>query len=236
MRHVYLTSVLVLLTLGVNARIHLGAAAPFGVIAGASISNGGSTIVSGDIGLYPNKGYSLSGFPPGKAGAIYAGDATAKAAHHDAQVAYDMARVLVCDVDLTGRDLRGMTLKKGVYCYESSATLMGTLVLDGADDPSSSWVFQIGASISIGPFASVILVGGALPSNVFWQVGASASFAPRASFVGSTLAAASIALAPAVRVDGGVYSLGASVSMVYNTITAPANLPKVIPLGRILHN
>src|SRR5512140_1302892 len=103
----------------------LGTAQGFAVLGGSTVTNTGSTVVKGDLGVWP--GLAITGFPPGTvSGVTHAGDAVAQQAQSDLVTAYNAAAAQPCSTDLTGQDLGGLTLVPGVYCYTSSAQLTGT--------------------------------------------------------------------------------------------------------------
>ena len=63
-----------------EAPVNVGSAASFGVLAGTTVTNTGSSIVAGDVGA-AGAGDSVTGFPPGVAkGTIYLAGATTTAA------------------------------------------------------------------------------------------------------------------------------------------------------------
>ena len=62
----------------------------------------------------------------------------------------------------------------------------GDLTLAGG--PTDVWIFQIASDLQVGVSAKVILTGGALPRNIFWQVGTSAVIETFAVFKGIILA------------------------------------------------
>ena len=65
----------------------LGTADGFAVLAGTTITNTGSSVITGDLGLHP--GSAVVGFPPGTvSGATHAGDAAAQQAATDLTTAY----------------------------------------------------------------------------------------------------------------------------------------------------
>ena len=66
-------------------------------------------------------------------------------------------------------------LKAGAYRYTSSAQLTGPLTLDAEGDPNAQFVFEIGSSLTTASASSVVLLNGASPCNVYWQVGSSAT-------------------------------------------------------------
>ncbi len=198
----------------------LGTAGTFAVLAGTTVTNTGPTTLIGDLGVSP--GTAATGFPPGLVtGMIHTGtDAVAVQAQKDATAAYTTAAGQPCDVTLTGQDLGGKTLTPGVYCFASSAQLTGQLILDGQGNPSSVFIFQIGSTLTTASTASVVLINGAQPcsSNIFWQVGSSATLGTRTSFTGNILALASITLNTGTVTNGGLYAQTGAVTLDTNTV------------------
>ena len=76
--------------------------------------------------------------------------------------------------DLSGQDLGERKLGPGIYRYNASALLTGPLTLDAEGDPNAQFVFEIGSPLTTESASSVLLVNGASPCNVYWQVGSSA--------------------------------------------------------------
>jgi Ice-binding-like len=68
----------------------LGTAGSFGVLAGSTVTNTGSTVINGDVGVSP--GSAITGFPPGIVvnGTIHAADAVAGQAQIDNTNAYNV--------------------------------------------------------------------------------------------------------------------------------------------------
>ncbi len=175
------------------AAVNLGTAAAFGVLGASTVTNTGSSVIGGDLGVY--SGTSITGFPPGSiTGTEYDGNAVAMAAQADALVAYNVAAGLASNHDLTGMDLGGLTLTPGVYTFSSSAQLTGTLTLNGGGDPNAVFVFQIGSTLTSASAADVDLINGASGANVFWQVGTSATLGTTTDFVGTIDADISVTL------------------------------------------
>lgn len=165
----------------------LGAAASFSVLAGATVTNTGPTIVPGDLGVSP--GSSVTGFPPGivgPPGAIYAAAMPAADAQSATATAFN-ALDQPCDTTYPGaKDLVGETLVPGVYCADSFA-LSGALTLSGA----GVWIFKSASSLTTTGNANVV---GGNPCNVWWRVGSSATLGTSTSLIGSMLASASISM------------------------------------------
>jgi len=70
----------------------------------------------------------------------------------------------------------------------------------------------------------VNLINGALPSNVFWQVGSSATVGSGASFSGNILALSSISLGTSAALQGRALARNGAVTLLGNTVTSPTGL------------
>jgi Ice-binding-like len=93
-------------------------AGSFGVLAGSTVTNTGSTVINGDVGVSP--GSAITGFPPGIVnGTIHAADAVAGQAQIDATSAYNDLASRPITTNLTSQDLGGKTLIAGVYGFNS---------------------------------------------------------------------------------------------------------------------
>jgi hypothetical protein len=184
-------------------KISIGTADEFGVLAGSGVTNiSAHTLIIGDVGSSPTP--TIVGLTPSQVkGHLYlkASPVTAKA-QKGLTAGYIEAQNAPCGTDLTGKDLGGMKLGPGVYCFSTSAGLTGTLTLDAHGNPDAQWVFQIGSTLITASGSKVAMVlGHKLPwakgergCNVYWQVGTSATIGGGSLFVGQILALDSITL------------------------------------------
>ena len=196
----------------------MGTAQSFAVLGASAVTNTGATTVSGDVGVSP--GSSITGFPPGVVtGTVHAADAAAAQAQVDASGAYNVLVAETCSSNLTGQDLGGLTLTPGVYCFDSSAQLTGTLTLNAVGDPNAVFVFLIGSTLTTAS-NSAIVASGASPCNVFFKVGSSATLGTGTQFSGNILALTSITVNTGASVSGGSFALNGAVTMDTNTATA----------------
>lgn len=200
------------------APIDLGAAAPFGVLAGTAVANTGASAVSGDIGSTP--GVSITGFgPPGTlTGTIYAGGAVASHAQSALTAAYLDAAGRTADQTLTD-DLAGKTLTPGVYRYGAAAQLTGTVILDAQGNPDAVFIFQIGTTLGSSAGSTVSLINGAQACHTFWQIGTSSTLGANTAFRGSMLADASITIGAGTSVAGRLLARTGTVTMDTNAVT-----------------
>lgn len=202
----------------------LGSAASFVVLAGSTVTNIGSGIFVGNIGVSP--GTEISGFPPGSVinGAIYRGGAVPEQAQIDANLAYVDLANQACDTNLTSQDLGGMTLEPGVYCFNSSAQLTGDLVLNALGDPLAVWIFQTGSTLTTASASSVAAINNGQAVNVYWKVGSSATLGTGTQFSGNILADQSITLDTGAGLIGRALALHGAVTMDSN---GPPNSPPI---------
>jgi len=207
----------------------LGTEQSFAVLGGSTVTNTGTSVITGNLGLSP--GTSITGFPPGiVTGETHAADAVALQAQTDTTATYIDLAGQACDTTISA-DLGGRTLTPGVYCSGSSMGLTGALTLDAGGDPSAAWVFQMGSTLTTAVNSSVVLTNGADACNVFWQVGSSATLGADSSFVGNIFALTSISLTTGANVSGRVLARNGAVTLDTNTITAP--VCGIAPVGSI---
>jgi hypothetical protein len=193
----------------------LGNAASFAVLGDSAVTNSGPTIVTGNLGVSP--GNTINGFPPGvvKLGDTYKNDALAKAAHHDAGVAYD---AITSQKTCISGPLGDKPLPNRVYCLFPS-DLPKVLTLDAVGKPDAFWIFQLAGSLITLPDSSVLAINGTQPGNVFWQTSGSATLSKGSAFVGNLLAHDNITLSSGAKAFGRLLALTGTVTLDSNNVT-----------------
>jgi hypothetical protein len=202
--------------------VALGSAASFAVLAGATVTNTGATTVTGDLGVSP--GSAVTGFPPGTVvGTIHAADPTAAWAIANLTIAYnDAAGRTLCPITVAG-NLGGLTLTPGLYKSTSSLEISsGDLTLDAQGNASAVFIFQIASTLTTTEGRQIILAGGAKASNVFWQVGTSATLGTNSTFVGTLMADQSVSFVTGATLDGRALARIGAVTLDTNIVTKPA--------------
>jgi hypothetical protein len=197
-----------------QAAVSLGYAADFVVLAGSGIKNAGATTVTGDLGLNP--GLSLDGFPPG----IYSGkkhinDKRSEQAKIDLSAAYnDVAGRTSPEVVILSGNIRSLVLTPGLYKSISSLEISnGNLTFDGMGNENAIFIIQIASTLTVKPGCHVFLRNGAMSSNIFWQVGSSATFGSSSVFKGTILASQSIIFNIGATLNGRGLARSGTISM-----------------------
>jgi hypothetical protein len=191
------------------------------VLAGTpATTNTGPTAISGSVGISPAAsvtGFGGAGNGTVTNGTIQAGTAAATTAKSDLTAAYGVAKSSPCNVNETGVNLGGKVLTPGTYCQTTAPTLTGILTLSG----NGVFIFQAGSTLVTAPGATVLLINGAQPCNVFWQVSTSATIDTTTTFVGTILALTDIHLNNATSIAGRALARNGTVTLINNRITAP---------------
>lgn len=195
----------------------LGTALNFTVLAGSTITNTGPTVIAGNLGLSP--GSAVTGFPPGSVtGVKSVHDAVALNAKSDLVTAYTDAANARVTSNLTGKNLGGKNLTPGVYKFNSSAQLTGTLTLSG----KGIYIFQVGSTLTTASGSVVRLVNSAQACAVYWQIGSSATLGTATHFQGNLMALTSITMTTGANIlTGRALARNGALTLDHNSITAP---------------
>jgi hypothetical protein len=202
-----------------QSAVTLGSLSTLAVLAGASVTSTGATVITGDMGLSP--GSSIGGFPPGILNGVqHINDNISTQAKLDLTAAYnDLAGRTSTDIVTLSGNLGGLTLTPGLYKSTSSLAISsGDLTFDAQGNPNAIFIIQIATTLTTTSGRKVILSGGALASNIYWQVGSSATFGTTSVMKGSVLAMQSITLNTGATVDGRVLARSGSITLAGNTI------------------
>jgi Ice-binding-like len=203
--------------------VPLATTQPYAVLGGTTVTNTGPSVLNGSLGLWP--GTSNTGFPPGIVVPPGVRDLTNARAHQaklDLTAAYVNAAGRPIDGTTTA-DLANLHLQAGVYAGPSKGALAlnGPLVLDGAGNANSVFIFQTNSSLITGSSSTVTLINGAQECNVFWQVGSSATLGTGSVFRGNILALSSITVTTGVTVHGRALARNGAVTLDTDVFVRP---------------
>jgi hypothetical protein len=218
--------------------VDLATAANFVILAETGISTVPPSVITGNLGVYPNAAASITNFSLTAdstnvsstsmqvIGMIYASDYTAPtpanliAALGDMEAAYtDAAGRAPAVTELGAGSIGGMTLSPGVYQWSSGVLIPTDLTLHG--DATAVWIFQIAQTLTLSSATKVTLTGGALAENVFWEVAGSVEIGTTAHIEGIILCKTMINLRTGASMVGRLYAQSA-VTLESNTVTRPA--------------
>jgi hypothetical protein len=212
---------------GLAGPSYLGSAQDFAVLGSATVTNTGPTTIYGSLGVDP--GSAITGFPPGSVtgGSIYGPGGVSNLAQGAALTAYNTLAGQSATQTLTGQDLGGLTLSPGVYFFQTTAQLTGTLTLDFTSDPDGDFVFQVGTALTTASSSSVNVIGGGSQSGVYWLMGVtggagtgSATLGFDTTFAGNIIALDSITLITSADIlCGRAIALNGAVTLGNNRIS-----------------
>ncbi len=213
----------------------LGLAANFAGLSKAGITDVPSSDIIGNIGASPISGAAIGVTCAEVTGTIYAVDAAGPApcsvidpvmlttAVSNLETAYTDAAGRPAGVgpnlNLGAGTVAGQTLVPGTYTWGSNVTITTDLTLNGG--PNDTWLFQITGTLDLSPNMQVLLSGGALAKNIFWQVSDSVTLGTGSHFEGNILAQTNIAMNTGASINGRLLAQ-TGVSLDQNTIIIPA--------------
>jgi len=207
---------------GTQLSVALAAAGAFAVLGGSTVTSTGATAVTGDVGVSP--GTAITGFPPGTmTGVEHAGDVTSAQAMAALTTAYNDAAGRTLAPVIVAGNLGGLTLPPGLYKSTSSLAISsGDLTLDAGGNANAIFIFQMASTLTTTSGRTVILSGGAKATNVFWQVGSSATLGTTSEMKGTIMANQSITLDTGAKLEGRALARIGAVALAGNAIVIPS--------------
>jgi len=171
--------------------------------------------------------------PPGgpatiQNGQLYLGAGSAAGpAQNSALTAYNNLKGQACPAanNLTGKILgqTQLSVSPGVYCFDTSVQLNATFTLNDGGDPNAIFIFQIGTTLTTASSSQVLMSSGGRGTNVFWQVGTSATIGTSSIFRGHIIADTSITFTTSASTTGRIFALnGAATIDSTNVDSVPA--------------
>jgi len=220
------------------APVNLGAAGNYVILAKSAVSTVPASAITGDVGLSPAAASFITGFSlvadgtgvfstsPQVTGQVFAADyavptpSNLTTAVANMQTAYTDAAGRAADyTELGTGNIGGLNLGPATYKWGTGVLIPTNVTLTGG--PDDVWIFQVAQNITMGSGVRIILAGGALPKNIFWQSFGAVSLGTTAHFEGVLLSQTSITLATGASANGRLLAQTA-VSLDQNTVTKPA--------------
>ena len=165
--------------------INLGTAADYVLFStNGSLTNTGISQLTGNVGS--NNG-SSTGFGNVN-GVMHDQDGSSAQCAADLLIAYNQLNSAIPTFFPSSLLGNGVTLIPGIYSVSGASTLNRDLTLDGKNDPTSKFIFQLNGSFSTSAESKVRLINGARACNVFWKVEGLVSIAPGTFMRGTVIA------------------------------------------------
>lgn len=226
------------------APVILGTAVNYAVLAKTAVSTVPSSVVTGNVGVSPAARTFLTGWSetydvsdtyatsaqvvaPSQ---LHAADLVGGTTSSDLGTA--VLNMETAYTDAAGRTatsaattnvgagtLTSLTLAPGVYEWGTAVTIPTDLTLNGS--ATDVWIFKVAGTLDMASAKNVILTGGALPKNIFWQVSGAVTIGANTHFEGVILSQTSITMGNLSSINGRLLAQTA-VSLDAATVTQPA--------------
>ena len=191
--------------------------ASFAVLGATSVTNTGSTTLTGNLGVSPGTSITNAGTFTFDSGSVHNNDGTAILAHGQLNIAINDLALLGPGIS-PGASLGTTTLAPGIYDFSSSLLLTGALTLDGGGNTNAAWIFRVTSLLSTAIGSSVDVINTGAGAGVFWTVDSASLLG--STFEGNILAHTQITMGDAVTIGcGRALAYTADVTLIGDTIS-----------------
>jgi hypothetical protein len=218
--------------------VNLGTAGNYAILAKSGISTVPASAITGNLGVSPAAATYMTGFvltadstkvfatSSQVTGKLYASDyavptpSNLTTAVGDMQLAFtDAAGRTPGVTELGAGNIGGKTLAPGVYKWGTGLQIPTDVTLTGK--ATDVWIFQIAKDLTMSSGTKIVLSGGALAKNIFWQVAGLVAMGTTSHCEGVVLTKTSIALKTGASINGRLLAQTA-VTLDSSTVVAPA--------------
>jgi hypothetical protein len=214
--------------------VSLGSAGNYAILAKTGVSTVPSSAVTGHVGLSPAARGSLTGWSliseptdtfftsaqDAAPGHLYAADNVGgttsvdlTTAVGDMQTAYTDAAgrtaTSAATTNVGSGTLTSLTLAPGVYEWGSAVNIPTDLTFSGS--PTDVWIMKVAGTLDMAAAKNVILAGGALARNIFWQVSGAVTIGANTHFEGIVLGQTGITFGNLASTNGRLFAQSAVV-------------------------
>jgi hypothetical protein len=221
------------------AFVELGGAANYVILSKTGITTTGTTDVTGDIAVSPEALTAITGFGATLdssgtfatsslvTGELFAANMTSPT---PGILTTAVKNMLTAYTDAAGRsnpdftelgagEIGGLILDPGLYKWGTGVLVTSDVTLNGS--ATDIWIFQIGEDLKLQDGKAIVLTGGALPKNVYWQVAGEVTLQAGATFNGIVLSQTGVILKSGAVLNGRALAQTA-VTLISNDVNEPA--------------
>lgn len=219
--------------------VDLGSAAKYVLLAKTGISTTGTSDILGNIAVSPVDSTALTGFDETlDASGTFATSALVTGKLFAANMSPDTPTILTTAVgnmetaytdaadrtlpdftELGAGEIGGLTLDPGLYKWGTGVLVTSDVTINGS--ATDVWIFQIGQDLKLQDGKSIILAGGALPKNIFWQVAGEVTLQAGTTFNGIILGKTAVVMKSGAVLNGRAL-VQTAVTLIANDVNQPA--------------
>ena len=218
--------------------VDLGAAGSYVILSKTGVSTVPPSVITGNLGVSPIAATAVTGFSlianplnvfsssAQVSGKIYAADyavpspSNLTTAVGAMQTAFTDAASRAPNVtELGAGNIGGKTLTAGVYKWGTGVLIPTDVTLSGSS--TDVWILQIAQNLTVASGKKIILKGGALPKNIFWQVSGLVDVGTTAHLEGVILSQTLIAFHTGASINGRLFAQTA-VTLDSSTVVQPS--------------
>jgi hypothetical protein len=129
-------------------------------------------------------------------------------------------RTMPDSTELGAGSIGSLAIAPGLHTWSSAVNVNTDLTLTG--DATDVWVFQIAQDLTVANNVSVLLAGGAVPENVFWQVAEQVTLGTTAVLHGIVLSQTAIVMTNGAVLTGRAYAQ-TEITLDAASVTQPLN-------------